>query len=303
MGKNLRIMLVVLFVTLPSTVMWQVLCPREPEPLYQGKPLSFWLNGYDSGSFSGTNAALAPTRQEADTAMRHIGTNALPALLRMLRTPDSPFKDMLSNLARKQRFIKIQPPMHSEMQHFTAMWGLCAVGSEASNALPQLMEIYERHPNALSQQIVPAVLSGIGPSAQAAIPLLIKGTAHTNENVRMNSIYALGQIHAAPDLAVPALIKCLHDPSPYIRANAARSLSMFGNSARPAVPALLALLKEEQAKAGGVTGTRQLYSWSVGHSPPGSIPSGSSPPLDVAGIVLDALKFIDPDAAAQAGVK
>ncbi|MDB6022240.1 MAG: repeat protein [Pedosphaera sp.] len=300
MGKKLRIVLVVLLIVLPSVLMWQVLRPREPEPIYQGKPLSFWLKGYDSGNYPGTNTALAPTRQEAETALRHLGSNALPVLLGMLRTPDSPFRDMLFGLARQQRFFKIKPPMPSATQHNVALWGLCTLGVNASNALPQLMDIYERSPNHLSQQIIPAVLSGIGPPAKVAIPLLIRGTANTNDNVRMNSVYALGQIQAEPDLVVPVLIKCLHDASPPFRANAARSLAAFGNGARPAAPALLALLKEEQAKATGVAGTRELYNWSVGDSPPGSF-SGSSAPLDVAGIVLDALRSIDPEAAARVG--
>jgi len=55
--------------------------------------------------------------------------------------------------------------------------------------------------------------------------MLVRATAHTNDYVRMNSICALGQIHADPESVVPALIKCLRDPFPDVRANAAADIA------------------------------------------------------------------------------
>ena len=55
--------------------------PREP--LYQGKPLSYWLQGC-----IGTNPSSRSWRQSTD-AVQAIGTNAIPTLLRLLQAQDS----------------------------------------------------------------------------------------------------------------------------------------------------------------------------------------------------------------------
>jgi len=76
--------------------------PREP--VYQGKALSVWLQTYNSASGPGRGS---PAWKETDDALRHIGTNAIPLLLRMLRARDSGLKLRLVAWAQKQHFIKI----------------------------------------------------------------------------------------------------------------------------------------------------------------------------------------------------
>ena len=73
---------------------WQA--ARSREPVYQGKPLSFWLEQY-SGQISG--GAFIPNRtkavrEQAATAIRHIGTNAIPWLLALAAVEDSPHQAM-----------------------------------------------------------------------------------------------------------------------------------------------------------------------------------------------------------------
>lgn len=298
-GKKFYIVLAVLFVALLGVIIWRALRAPEPESMYQGKPLSFWLGGYYSpyGYMSGKNMVSVPTRSEAEAAMRHFGTNALPVLLRMLRERDSSLKDKLCVLAMRQKFIKFH--FHTSREDiYVAMMGLHALGPQASNAVPRLVAIYVLHPNSLSQQIVPAILGDIGPPARAAIPLLIQATTDTNDNVRMNSVYALGQVHAEPELVVPVLMKCLIDSSSDIRASAARSLGTFGKGAQQSVPALLKLLKDEQAKSGGGKRSQPAPNWRVGNPPRGSS-AGTLASADVAGAVTDALHKIDSKVATE----
>jgi hypothetical protein len=75
-AKRWRIVLAILIVAMVGGVVWQVL--RQREPVYQGKPLSVWLEGYTSRS------ARLRGVQKAKEAVRHAGTNALPMLLAML---------------------------------------------------------------------------------------------------------------------------------------------------------------------------------------------------------------------------
>src|SRR5437870_12631878 len=86
---------------------WQVLRPREPS--YQGKPLSVWLEGYNPYRTSDSGVLVEqPEWRKADESVRHLGTNAIPTLLKMLRARDTAFKTRLMRLAQKQHIVKIK---------------------------------------------------------------------------------------------------------------------------------------------------------------------------------------------------
>ncbi len=93
MGKRGRILIVVVAISVVGVVGWSIFhaWSAPPEPMYQGRPLSYWLLGY-SFPFNGTNA---PSRADADAAIKDAGTNAIPLLLQMLRAHDSPLKTKL----------------------------------------------------------------------------------------------------------------------------------------------------------------------------------------------------------------
>jgi hypothetical protein len=94
MGQKRHILLAALLVAVLGGLAWLVLRPGEGELVYQGKPLSFWIERYASDRSK-------VERQEAEIAVRHIGTNAIPTLLRMLQARDSALKLKLVALAKK----------------------------------------------------------------------------------------------------------------------------------------------------------------------------------------------------------
>jgi hypothetical protein len=96
--------------------------------------------------------------------------------------------------------------------------------------------------------------------------------------VRNNAVVALGHFGAdakiaVPTLVVPVLTNAVHDPSLSVRFSAIQSLGMFGQDAKLAVPALVEFLNTSHDD----TSVREL--------------------------ATNALKAIDPEAAAKAGVK
>jgi len=248
MDRKRRILLAVLVIALAGGVTW-LLWPA-PEPVYGGKPLSYWLEGFDARdsylTYSSSNAV--PTRAGANDALLQMGTNAIPFLLRMLQAPNPSFKDRLWLFAQKQHFVKI--PYAPKHLNGNAYHAFCFLGPKACSAVPQLIEMLEGNDSATVQTAVPVIFGEIGPSAAAAVPVLVKKTAHTNLVVRADAIYALGQIHAESKLVVPALIKCLSDPEAMVRAQAAWALGKFGKDAKSAIPALLDLEKTELVSAG-----------------------------------------------------
>jgi hypothetical protein len=134
MKARLRIALVLLLVVVLGAIFWQARPPREP--VYHGEPLSFWLEAFEVGDFTGK-----PNFNEAVDAVRDAGSNAVPILLRALRVSDSDWKQKLTRLAQRQSFIKVRY-VPAERQNWAARTGFTAVNrGPAQYALPSLVEI------------------------------------------------------------------------------------------------------------------------------------------------------------------
>jgi hypothetical protein len=297
MKKRNRILLIGLLAVVLGGFAWLAFRQNQPEPFYQGKPLSFWLAGYDGQSYAYTHpmGPPGPTSDEANAAIRQIGTNAVPTLLRMLQQRHSRFKVTIMGLLHSQHLIRI--PYASTNPNFRALSGFETLGATATDAVPLLIELFDRDPSPFPQEAVPVILGYIGPAGGKALPALLRAITHTNELVRNNAIFGLVRVEAEPKFAVPVLIKCLNDPSALVRAHAARALGALGKDAQSAIPALLELWRKEPP--GLPSGSRENLDVSVAML--WSIPTYAPP--DVGGDTSDALRSIDPEAAAKAGVK
>jgi hypothetical protein len=267
-----RIAFAILVVATMGGLVRQLLKPSEPEPVFQGTPLSVWLTGFDEKS-----NGPRPDYRAAREAVRQIGTNAIPALMRMLRAKDSALTLKLIRLVAKQPIIKIHY-VPASTRNLEAAAALETLGAQAQDAVPQLIEMFDRIPSRQSE--IAIILGCIGPPAKEAIPSLLRGTNNTNSSLRADSVFALGGIHSEPGTVVPVLVQALRDPCDSVRYSAVGALLAFGTNARPAVPALIELIPRERERT--ITPGQHLiiYAWAE-----------------------HALKQIDPEAAAKAGVK
>src|SRR4051812_21119456 len=138
MRKRFRIILAIVIAALVGGAVWQVVRPRQREPVYQGKPLSFWLGAPYS------NRDYRVTTREVEEALSQIGTNAIPTLLQSLRAKDSALTSKILDLAEKQRFITIR---HTPawQQNGEAAIGFQILGASAKEAVPALIEIYNQN--------------------------------------------------------------------------------------------------------------------------------------------------------------
>ena len=188
----------------------------------------------------------------------------------MLREHDSKLKLALLRLSYKHDFTSrwVHSAVFSPWQAATAFH---ALGTTASNAVPQLIQIYRDKISLDSQGGCAEALGWIGPASSEAIPDLMSAATNSDKNLRAVAVEALGNIHAKPELVLPLLTQSLQDSSIRVRFNAVSSLAGFGSEAKPAVPALAQLLTD----------------------PLPSIRTNAA----------NALKAIDPEAAAKAGVK
>ena len=95
------------------------------------------MKGFDIGC----NDPRKPSFDESVEAMRRAGTNALPILLRTLRSKDSDLKHRLTRLAARQHLIEIDY-VTADRQPWAARQGFMALlGRQAKYAIPQLVEI------------------------------------------------------------------------------------------------------------------------------------------------------------------
>ena len=95
MRKRTKIALLAGLAAVVLVMLWTI--PGPPEPVYQGRRLSDWLKAHDRFS-----------REEAEEAVRRIGTNAIPSLLGMFRAKDSALKTRFIDLVEKQDFITLR---------------------------------------------------------------------------------------------------------------------------------------------------------------------------------------------------
>jgi len=205
--------------------------------------LTRWLGTYAPASSANRGSH---EWNEADEAVRHIGTNCIPILLRMIRATDSPLKLRLVALAKKYRIMKISFVPASE-RNVAASRAFITLGDTAKNAVPALVKIYGENITTDSQSAIGNALAWIGPAAKPAIPVLLRALTNSNAQVRASALWALGDIHGEPQLCVPALIHALGDSDGFARTSAAHALGMFGTEAKSAIPSLEELIKISRA--------------------------------------------------------
>ena len=280
MNKRRRLGLIVVLGVAITAAAFFALRPREP--VYQGKPLSEWIDRLNVGSDEQI--------QVAEEAVRHLGTNGLPALIRMIDSEDSWLKTKIMQLAEKQSFLKL-PLVSGRIDQFRAVNAFHVLGAEAKPASSDLLKLVENGPDAVrcfalcaladigpDESAVPTLvnclndytradytrfkaafaLGAMGPRAEIAIPDLLTALRETNDYVRSHAARALGQIKRKPDVVVPALIELLSDDHWEARQNAALSLGEFGTNAKAAVPALSRLLDDPQVGISASNSLKQI---------------------------------------------
>ncbi|NBV23140.1 MAG: hypothetical protein EBS05_14630 [Proteobacteria bacterium] len=103
------------------------------EPVWDDHPLSYWLQiGYGVGMTHGET-----DREDADRAVRYMGTNALPFLLRELSTSFSYAEYRIWQLSQKQSLVSYSF-LYADERRNRVIGAFRALGKTASPALPQI---------------------------------------------------------------------------------------------------------------------------------------------------------------------
>ena len=170
------------------------------EPSYGGKRLGDWLKNRVEGGGDFTPAAK--------DAIQHLGTNAIPALLK--------------------RLVYVRPPYcFSPFQiNIDAASGFVVLGERAKSALPELQTLMD----GTNKEIALAAMIATCGTGSNAIPFLIKGLTNQFADVRDEAANILtssdlgAQFPEQRKPAIPFLIKLLNDPDENVRMNATNQL-------------------------------------------------------------------------------
>jgi len=164
----------------------------------------------------------------------------------------------------------IIPRLTEQMLHDTNDSSLRIMLIETLNNLPGVNIQFATAP--FRRAAAASWLGEIGPLAKEAVPALLQVLKGNDDTVRAKAAQALGLIHSNPETVIPALITCLNDSRSDLRTEATEALAGWGKQSQAAVPRLIQLLDDRSDR-------------------------------DLMAAVPEALKKIDPEAAAKAGVK
>src|SRR5690348_12117418 len=128
MKKMCKVAFAALIATLLGGFAWLVF--RHREPVYQGKPLRQWLE------VVATESGGPEAQEQAQEAIKKIGTNAVPTLVRMMQAKDSPLELKLADWANTLLRINFSPRPAIEV-HMVALYGFHLLKSDGKPAIPQ----------------------------------------------------------------------------------------------------------------------------------------------------------------------
>jgi HEAT repeat protein len=245
----------------------------EREPTYNGRPLSEWLRLYARWSPS----PGSPRNEEAASAIRRIGTNALPYLTKWIQYERPAWRMRLYRLMAKFPWSSNHLPRERSLERAEgAAEAFKIFGPEASPAIPELAQIINDHQvkwdssfrafdalvaigndglpplvEALDNPKMPTRayiadsirrMSDSGLDVSSAIPALLRrrDDGYNSLSVRI----LLDDLSEKPSAFIPALTNCLHQADVTIRLGAVEYLGRMGEKARPAVPALTAVFED-----------------------------------------------------------
>jgi len=131
-----RRLFIIIFSVLAAVILVFSLWPREREPKYNGVTLSKWLERYNDN------------KPQAAEAIRHIGTNALPFLLRWIQYETPGWRKTLEHLhtrlpsvlqkTRVAHWLLDDKAEYRADLAVEAFWALKLIGKPASDELLRL---------------------------------------------------------------------------------------------------------------------------------------------------------------------
>lgn len=321
-GTRKKFLMRSLLVLIACATALVVLRPREPR--YNGRPLTSWLQQY-------TEASTPDEWDEAQNAICSIGTErSLPILLNLVTAKDSAFEKWVSNVTKKTGLGRFAWRDAAQCQYLGES-GFAALGTNAAPAVDVLAKLLN---NKETASAAVGCLEKIGKPAEGAlcqgltnqdwrlrqlsVTALVGVTdSHTyvsrvkdclndsNLTVRIVALHAIGARHDAPDLAIPILKQTLNSTNDMVSLWSAEAIGEFGTNGASAFSSLTNLIASGRL-APLQAALRALVAVAPTKAGPflsNIVVNGDDRDQNIRTSAANALKLLDPKAAANAGIK
>lgn len=274
-----------------------LVAPKEPE--YQGRTLTRWIDDYNRScveidilSPSRPKLQKAPLsaadqaellqakvrRKQAESAVRHLGTNALSFLMRRLRYEPSRLEKCWDYVYSRLYRRTISPGLERHLQCADqSVLAFKILSDDATPAIPELRRLAFNGANArvssrataavansgtngfrvlmeLVESPFPSVrrnaieeVQAQGTNSGAAVPILVRTLKDNDLSVRLAAVQAIGTLGYEQDSAIQALVGCVQDPDPRVREYALFAIGKYGDRGTSVAPAIARALTDQNA--------------------------------------------------------
>ena len=265
MKPSLRIALAIGIALLVSIAI--IALRPKPEPKYNGKPLSKWLD-----QLVANYPRIDPG---AVQALNGMGAEAVRSLTVIVDDQDSPLATQLLQYSGKMPLLAEMVPSKL-WRRFVAVKALAEMGTNATAAIPSLQRLigtndYTLAPaagaalvliqndsiEALAEQAFdpakgnspPAfgLLLQLGAHGKPAIPRVVSELQSTNEHVRLRAAIILQHIGIESPECLPVFLSMLADTNHLLHAVGIHALANCGNLATSTAPSVVELLGDSQS--------------------------------------------------------
>jgi HEAT repeat protein len=242
------VLLILVAVFTIALFLWRAGVRREPT--YNGKTLTHWAEQYGSNNWRAGGKSSA---QEAQRAIRQIGTNGIPYLLELMRHTEPSWKKKLRQHTPQSWHTRLRLTDVSGAMWRVGAHGLAALGTNAPGAVPDLIQIATTHPDEDDGRYVAVyALRTLGRAAEPAIPFFIVCLTNKSSSISDEAALALGIMHVRPEISVPALLDRLNtlvarERGGWEMADVVFAVGEFGTNASAAVPVLTGLLEHRDS--------------------------------------------------------
>ncbi|HWF18203.1 MAG TPA: HEAT repeat domain-containing protein [Verrucomicrobiae bacterium] len=227
-GTKLRLFaaVVVLFVAAGFATLFYL----NREPSYKGTTLTEWVNDL-------VVINDHPRDTPAAIAIRQIGTNAIPYLIKWLNPHQQPsrFRKLMERLSDASGGSIDLPETPNRTVEATEAFKI--LGPIAKPAIPVLEQLLH------DTNFDVAVAYSLANIGSDSLPVLTNALGSTNESVRRNALLGLGRLGYEAQTAAPLVESLIHDTNSITSRTAILNLGQLGKGVTPYIPELNEMLQ------------------------------------------------------------
>ncbi|HZV35431.1 MAG TPA: HEAT repeat domain-containing protein [Verrucomicrobiae bacterium] len=216
MKSRKAIALFVLSALTLATGLYFYLTRTGPEPVYEGKTLDVWLEQLQPYVYSSTGFFLGyhPPAEidHAKRAIRKIGPQAIPFIVRKLDQNDSPWRNSYRELWPKLPVLFQKMLVRPKPIEFGSLSAEIAFAEIGTNAIPYLLrEVHDSNP-AVREVVIGSLVNLIGNTVPTRQEMEVFEQALTDSDISVRRYATQGIFNSgrAALNMVPALIANLH---------------------------------------------------------------------------------------------